>query len=408
MNWIRYVICVVVVFYGYCEGAEAQKKKTVCLNMIVKNESKVIERCITSLLPIIDYWVIVDTGSTDGTQDVIKKFMKEKGIPGELHERPWKNFAHNRNEAMDLAQGKSDYLFFIDADEYLVYEPGFKFPDLDKDYYYVTISYSGTKYGKIQMVNNHKDWRYIGVLHEVICPPGDRTSATLQNVLNIYTTEGARSRDPQKYQKDAKVLEDALKEEPDNIRYMFYLAQSYRDAGEYEKGIEWYKKRAEKGGWDQEVMWSWLQIGVMQEMLKKPSSEIVESYRKAFIARPVRAEPIFQMASYYRKLDDFESGYKIAKLGMSIPLSQDVLFVQHWMYDYGLPLEFSICAYWTGRYEECQQASLYLLSRKDLPSNIRDCVERNLGFTNSKLLEKNLEAIQATKTSNETVFQISK
>src|SRR5574340_542399 len=95
-------------------------KKTICLNMIVKNESKVIERCLASVKPIIDTWVIVDTGSTDGTQAIVREFLKD--IPGELHERPWVNFGHNRNEALELARGKADYLLLIDADDKLAYE----------------------------------------------------------------------------------------------------------------------------------------------------------------------------------------------------------------------------------------------------------------------------------------------
>src|ERR1700732_422892 len=70
---------------------ESKKKKTVCLNMIVKDETRVIRRCLESVKPVIDYWVIVDTGSTDGTQAMIKDFMKD--VPGELQERPWVDFA---------------------------------------------------------------------------------------------------------------------------------------------------------------------------------------------------------------------------------------------------------------------------------------------------------------------------
>ena len=68
--------------------------------MIVKNESKVIRRCLESVLPLVDYWVIVDTGSTDGTQQIILECLKE--VPGFLHERPWVDFSHNRNEAIAL------------------------------------------------------------------------------------------------------------------------------------------------------------------------------------------------------------------------------------------------------------------------------------------------------------------
>ena len=90
-----------------------------CLSMIVKNESHIIHECLNSVYKDIDYWVIVDTGSTDNTKEIITNFFKEKGIPGELHEKPWVSFGHNRTEALDLCKGKAEYAFMIDADDYL-------------------------------------------------------------------------------------------------------------------------------------------------------------------------------------------------------------------------------------------------------------------------------------------------
>ena len=111
--------------------------KKICLNMIVKNESAVIQRCLESIKHLIDYWVIVDTGSTDGTQEKILSYMED--IPGELHERPWKDFASNRNQVLELSRGKGDYLLFIDADEKWSFDPDFVFPQLEKDSYLISV-----------------------------------------------------------------------------------------------------------------------------------------------------------------------------------------------------------------------------------------------------------------------------
>jgi cellulose synthase/poly-beta-1,6-N-acetylglucosamine synthase-like glycosyltransferase len=73
---MRFLIAICAFLFVSLGAAEpATKKKTVCLNMIVKNESQVIEKCLASVKPLIDYWVIVDTGSTDKTQQIVKKCM---------------------------------------------------------------------------------------------------------------------------------------------------------------------------------------------------------------------------------------------------------------------------------------------------------------------------------------------
>ena len=76
------------------------RRQKICLSMIVKDEAAVIARCLASVRPLIDYWIIVDTGSADGTPDIVRKVLHD--IPGELHQRPWVDFAHNRSEALDL------------------------------------------------------------------------------------------------------------------------------------------------------------------------------------------------------------------------------------------------------------------------------------------------------------------
>lgn len=370
-----------------CFQLEAKPEKTVCLNMIVKDEVDVIERCLESVLPIINYWVIVDTGSSDKTQDVIKKFMKKNHVDGELYERPWKNFSHNRNEALELAKEKCDYVFFIDADEYLEYNEKFVLPCLEKDYYYIPVSHSGSTYGKLQLAKSSMNWKWIGVLHEYLSCTDAHTNEIIKGIKTIYTTEGARSKDPLKYMKDVQILEDALEKEPSNKRYVFYLAQSYRDALLYEKALETYKKRVSMNGWDQEVYYSLLQIAAMKELLNFPGEEVIGSYFEAFSFRPKRAEPLYYIASYLRKRGKFEQGYKIAVVASEISKPDDILFLEDWIYRYGIDLERSVNAYGIGDYDECKVVSMKLLSDKNIPENVRRRVEKNLEFVNMKLVE---------------------
>jgi glycosyltransferase involved in cell wall biosynthesis len=367
-------------------SAEAETKKTVCLNMIVKDESQVITRCLDSVKPLIDYWVIFDTGSSDGTQDIIREYMQD--IPGELHESPWINFAYNRNEALNLAKKKGDYILFIDADETLEYPSDYDWPELDKDRFDVTMVLGDLQYSRVGLVKSDLDWEWYGVLHEYLYASQCKTIGQLTDIFRTSKSDGHRSRDPNKFLKDAAVLEAALMEEPDNYRYRFYLAQSYRDAGEYDLAIENYQKRVAAGGWAEEVFISLLQIARLQHALNKDPKTVIDAFYTAYTYRPSRAEPLCDLAKYYRSLNMFDKAYRIASIGMSIPYSEDKLFVEVSPYEYDLALECSVAAYWIGNYEKCQEISKQLLLNPRLPPNVRKIVEANLNFANARLVEE--------------------
>jgi glycosyltransferase involved in cell wall biosynthesis len=352
--------------------------------MIVKDESRVIERCLASVKPLIDYWVIVDTGSSDKTIKIIQEFMKD--IPGEIHERPWINFGHNRNEALQLAKGKGDYVLIIDADEVLAIDPSFTRPVLNKDFYHIITSYAGMEYARNQLINMKYDWKWVGVVHEVLVSSNAHNYATLEGVKNIVHTDGARSVDPEKYLKDARLLETALLENPSDTRTLFYLAQSYRDAGDHVKALENYEKRVQMGGWDQELFWAQFQVAILQEQLNYPEKTVVNSYYQAFYSRPSRIEPLYRLATYYRKRGNYFQGYLIANIAQSIPLSKDLLFVEKWMYEYGVPLELSICAYWIGKYEESHKLSVLLMNNENVPFNVRECAKTNMYLASTKMV----------------------
>jgi glycosyltransferase involved in cell wall biosynthesis len=380
--------------------------ETICLNMIVKNEKDVICRCLASVKPLIDTWVIVDTGSTDGTQQVIRDFMQD--VPGELHERPWKNFAHNRNEALDLARNKADYILIIDADDDLVYSPTFKLPKLALDTYHIKISHGGMVYSRPQLIKASLPWKWVGVLHEYLDCPNQQNVALLEGVTMRYGGDGARSRDPAKFRKDAEVLEAALKEEPYNSRYMFYLAQSYRDGGVYDKALEWYQKRVLMGGWDQEVFYSMMQVARLQQALKMDAGTWVDSYYQAYLYRPSRIEPLYDLVRHHRLKGDYFAGYLLAKQGLTTSVPSDVLFVEKWIYDWGLLLEYSICAAWIGQYQEAQAASHLIIANRSIPDNVRECVQGNMQWVSSKVaqeVQNTPVAVQMRRSMPELVQQ---
>jgi hypothetical protein len=260
------------------------------------------------------------------------------------------------------------------------------------DSYNSVIHDAGLQYDRTLLIKDGLDWQWHGVLHEYISSSQAKTTDRLAGVTKISKREGSRSSDPQKYLKDAQVLEEALKEDPNNSRYVFYLAQSYRDAQNYPLALKNYEKRAAMGGWDQEVFYAKLEIAKLQEILKKGHKIILKGYYDAYHYRPSRAESLYYLAKYYRNKNDFAAAYLIASIGAALPLPKDILFVEKWIYDYDMLLELSISAYWIGKYEECQSISKQLLAKPDLPQYVREVVERNLDFAITKLAEQSLSS----------------
>ena len=266
----------------------------ICLVMIVKNESKVIERCIDSVKDYISNWVIVDTGSTDGTQDIIKSAMKKHNIPGELYERPWVDYGSNRTESLNLSKGIGDYRLIIDADDVLsVPEYTNPFKNLDKDSYKIKILLNTLSYFRTQLVRSNQDWKYVGVLHEYISGPKDtELKEDFLNGTEMHAGVSGHTRDikgTDKYYNDALIFEKALLTTPKEDlpidlerRYVFYLAQSYRDANMPERSIEAYEKRIALGGWDEEVYISRYWIARQKQNLGRPEEEVIDAYMKAW------------------------------------------------------------------------------------------------------------------------------
>ena len=340
-----------------------------------------------------------------GTQDIIKEFFAKAGLPGQLHQREWKNFSFNRNQALEYILGSEDgqrngyhteYILFIDADEELIYDTGTSIYTLPQDgpivvknldiikqlqegienhcdYYYLATHYGEMRYARVQLISaKFSDWKFKGPVHEAVYSSHATGSCILHYVYNMVRPgEGSRSRNPSRYRDDALLLEEALKSEPDNTRYVFYTAQSWKDAGELINALLYYQKRAAMtNGWDQETFYALYQVGRIQEALGFPQEMIVKSYRYSCIGacrpyhsclfvclvfvilsiyllnnseahtfRPTRIEAIFRLGTYMmaEPRNNHAIAYDMLKLAtnISIPISNDTLFVDSWIYNRG-------------------------------------------------------------------------
>ena len=195
--------------------SNSKLQKTICLNMIVKNEAHIIVETFDNLLQYIhfDYWVISDTGSTDGTQDIIKKYFHSKNIPGELFEDEWQDFGHNRTLALQHANKKSDYLFIFDADDSI--HGDFKLPPyafFNKEMYNLKFGGDNVSYVRPLLIDNTLQWRFNGVLHEFLTCVSKSVQGTVLdgNYHVVSGRSGNRSKDPDKYKKDAEILKKRI------------------------------------------------------------------------------------------------------------------------------------------------------------------------------------------------------
>ncbi len=342
--------------------------------MIVKDERDVIIRCLTSARAIVDYWVIVDTGSTDGTQKLIQECLKD--IPGELYERPWVHFEHNRNEALGLARGKANYVLFMDADETLVIASCFHPSQLGLDGYKVRlIERSFTDVYRICLIKNDPCWFWKGVIHEALYASRPVSVGLLESLEKQASSEdGKRTQDPKKFEKDAVILEKALALEPENSRYTFYLAQSYGNAGQYLDSLAWYQKRTEMGNDPEEVFWSFYCMGMIHQHIKSDPSRWIDSYTKAHQADSSRAEPLFQLARFFYDSGQPLISYACGKIASSLAKPECAMYCHAWVYDYAADFVFAQAADDLGLKKEALPVYHKLLSRP-IPEDMRQWIE---------------------------------
>jgi len=382
---------------------------TLCLNMIVKNESRVIKRLLESVYDILDAYCICDTGSTDNTIEIIESFFREKNIPGKVVQEPFRNFEYNRSFALKACDEiEADMILLMDADMILwrnkKIEP-VKFKQLltTHDAYYVFQGNENMYYKNTRIVKNRTGVSYKGVTHEYVeLPHGTNQGILVKDIIFIQDIGdgGAKS---DKFERDVKLLKEGLLENPTNERYMFYLANSLKDLASVQteqiesqirsldnsckelnhlfkgvpsalgliknlevlkksiqkeqdglrykllvEAIEWYDKRIKAGGFWEEVWYSHYNIGHAYFHLGEVEKAIYY-FQKSFIQYPQRVENIYEIVKYYRETGQNDLAvhfYLMGKKSLDVYKSRDYLFIQKDIYDYKLDFEMSILGYY--------------------------------------------------------------
>jgi glycosyltransferase involved in cell wall biosynthesis len=348
------------------------------LILMVRNEERILRRCIDSVEGLVDAVCIHDTGSTDTTKAIATEFLSSH--EGALTESVWSDFGTNRTAsfraAKEFVQSKGwdlaeTYGLLLDGD--MVFQPGgLKEATLTEQGYSVIQVAGALEYPNCRLVRFDYDWTCRGVTHEYWDGP---TKGLPKSVcwIDDRNDGGCKS---DKFTRDASLLEQGLKDEPTNVRYMFYLAQTYHSLGRYADSSAMYTKRYEAGGWDEERWYSLYMIAQCHLSLEDPIS-FEAGMLRAQAFRPSRAEPLYKLTKYFREVSQHYKAYGYCMQGRAIPQPADSLFVETNVYAGLFDYEKTILDYYVGRHEEGLTGSMtYLLTRKDFLAN----VYQNMGF----------------------------
>jgi len=347
------------------------------LVMIVKNEEAVLERALRSALPFISTYVIVDTGSTDSTKEIVRRVLAD--VSGLLVDRPWTNFGAGRSEALALCDSHMDWAIMLDADDNL--EGQVPPSDLwtqstsmdQVDGFAMRIQHGSIWHQRVQIFRTGRGWCYDGVVHESprCGRPMDGTSPKIAmlppQTYMVTRCEGARSRDPLKYAKDAALLEQELALKPTDSRTLFYLAQSYRDAGQKEKAAAAYKQFLDLSGtWVQE---QYMAIVNLLGLIADEEEKIRLTW-KAIDLCPDRAEAPFTLLRDRRtaSLPITQQMYAIATAVSNRTPASTLLFMNPTIYQWGLDDELAVVAFATKHYKEAYDASVRCILGAEHPT----------------------------------------
>jgi tetratricopeptide (TPR) repeat protein len=282
---------------------------------------------------------------------MIQTYFNEKKIPGKVVFEPFKNFCYNRNFAMQSAIGMSDYLLFMDADMMLEIKQFDKKILGKADTYHLLQGNDSFYYQNVRIVKNNGLYSYAGVTHEYINTPANSTLASISKNMLFIRDIGDGGAKSDKFERDIRLLTQGIKDEPSNVRYYFYLANSYYDHGDHDLAIDIYKKRIEMGGWNQEVWYSYYRTGLCHKH-KGNMPAAIYSWMNGYDYLPERLEGLYEIINHYRNSSKHKLCFNFYQLAQNILKKNDnidgYLFLHKDVYSFQILYEFTIIALYVG------------------------------------------------------------
>jgi len=315
------------------------------LAMMVKDEAARVTVSLQSCIDIVDKVIILDTGSADGTQKVIKDFCRIHGKPCLMKESTFVDFSTSRNELLAFAENQAEFLLLLDSNDELQNAENlreFLEPRLDQDHeegFLVNqCLYSGPAevldFYNVRVIRNNRGWRYQGVVHEYLCNGDKRITERIPEIRLYQDRTADDGRTQARFPRDEELLLAEYWRNPHDPRTVFYLAQTYLCMRDHERGLKYYKIRSGMSGFHEETYEALLQCGVCAQAQELDwETDVFPWYYQAW-RHSHRAEPLVKIAEYYRD-KDWDTAYMFLRQACDLPYpSTAILFVDKYIYDY--------------------------------------------------------------------------
>ena len=400
------------------------KKPLIILALICKNKEIIIKEILESVVSIIDYLIICDVGSTDNSSKIILNFFKEHTISGELYYDDWKGLDINKTLLFDRCYKKGDYILYLDDTNILCGNLKLFFNETKsgkKKYY--AIHKNGSNINKVEFLfNANYKWKFCGLLYnKTKCLDLDENNnMNDDNIYNDIDGDGNEDDDLlnqkfylisknneinsiniNKYYDDALKLREqffnTLIDDPDNLNShsIFYIAQSYRDANKFEQSIQYYSLYTKLNNINKEELFeSYMNLSRLHIKYNKFPNKIIEYYINAINLFNDRAEPFYELGTYFNKIKNYEDAYNFfinakekdfEKVKNKYKLCINENCYNKYIYD-----ELSVCCYYLEKYEEGLFYLVQIIDDKDFISH-KERLLTNLNFFEIKIKEKERE-----------------
>lgn len=345
----------------------------ISLMMIVKNETATLPRLIESVLPLLKSWRIIDTGSTDGTQALIQELLGH--LPGELIERPWVNFGHNRSELIAKFHPAANFGLLLDADQIVEFDEDIWTSKIENaDEYQIPVFEGQLAYRMSYLVKAKPGFEFVGSTHEVLGANFRVKRTTYDKIRIRHIGDGGAKAD--KFERDEKMLLEDIAARKATSRTYFYLAQTQATLQKNDEAVSNYETCIRLSRWDEEKFIACLKAGRI--LFSTEPERALEFFEQGNQILPARIECAYEAARVLADLKQHEKAVELLAAAISRMNSDFTMFIETWIYSWGAEMQLGVSQWWSGDMAAAKATFEKALQAGDLTDSGRQRLQANI------------------------------